>query len=410
MQEPLEAAWTASNAFIEFSLDMYADMVEDTERTAGFERAIQRRLRGREGELVVLDLGTGPFAILALFAARAGARKVYAVEANAAAAERARASVASAVFNGDIASGAIEVIEGFSTAISLPELADLVVAEISGSIASEEGMCHSMRDARLRHLARPEDPGSYIPMRCQTLAVPASYSLNHRSATDEDALMANAWPMHDVPEAGDGAGEAAAVASGEQGEYRCILDIHSYVGVGPIRLRCNDPWMLALSTPQLWEDFAFATDDPGDGNQAGVTSCPLVFEVEAATFAANGRRFAEQLEAQGVGAEVAAAAGAGAASSLSGIACWPRLVLDEGTAAREGGGGGGGGGEAAIVVESRGRAGEPRFSHWQTVLPLGAPATIRPGDSISVELSVELEAEIDSPPRYEFKANITGAD
>ena len=151
----LKAQWESSGAFIGFSTDMYADMVNDAPRTKGFEQAIQRRLRRRTGECVVLDIGTGPFAILALFAARAGARKVYAVEANAEAAEQARATVAAAVARGEIEPDTIEVIEGFSTAITLPEPADLLVAEISGSVATEEGMCHSIRDARLRHMARP---------------------------------------------------------------------------------------------------------------------------------------------------------------------------------------------------------------------------------------------------------------
>ena len=68
---------------------------------------------------------------------------------------QARATVAAAVARGEIEPDTIEVIEGFSTAITLPEPADLLVAEISGSVATEEGMCHSIRDARLRHMARP---------------------------------------------------------------------------------------------------------------------------------------------------------------------------------------------------------------------------------------------------------------
>ena len=45
----------------------------------------------------VAGLGTGSFALLALFAARAGARRVFAVEVDPDAAELARASVANAV-------------------------------------------------------------------------------------------------------------------------------------------------------------------------------------------------------------------------------------------------------------------------------------------------------------------------
>ena len=41
-----------------------------------------------------LDLGTGPFCVFALIAATAGAKKVYAVEANPEAARRAKAFIA----------------------------------------------------------------------------------------------------------------------------------------------------------------------------------------------------------------------------------------------------------------------------------------------------------------------------
>ena len=42
-----------------------------------------------------------------------------------------------------------------------------------------------------------------------------------------------------------------------------------------------------------------------------------------------GRRFAAQLEQQGVGSELAVQTAWGVARSLCGVACWPRLVLDD---------------------------------------------------------------------------------
>lgn len=114
--------------------------------------------------------------MLALIAARAGARKVYAIEANAEAVRRAREAVSRAT---DVPPGVIEVLEGFSTAVTLPEKADLLVAEIVGSIASEEGLHATMRDAQARHVKRPYDPASYIPNRCQTVAAPATYALHY---------------------------------------------------------------------------------------------------------------------------------------------------------------------------------------------------------------------------------------
>ena len=99
---------------------------------------------------------------------------MYAIEAIPAAAKRARAAVKAAGL-----AGTIEVLEGFSTAVTLPEKADLCVAEIVGSVASEEGVHATLRDARARFLKRPDEPSSYIPTRIQTIAAPACYALHY---------------------------------------------------------------------------------------------------------------------------------------------------------------------------------------------------------------------------------------
>eukprot|EP00965_Chrysotila_dentata_P027616 917977-Pleurochrysis_carterae.AAC.2 len=122
------ASWSATDgfsdaSFISFDEGAYAAMRDDARRTPLFAEAIQKRLAGQPGELTVLDIGTGPFALLALIAARAGAKKVYAIEASKEAAKRARKTIAAAK---DVPPGTITVIEGFSTQIALDEKVDLV--------------------------------------------------------------------------------------------------------------------------------------------------------------------------------------------------------------------------------------------------------------------------------------------
>ena len=82
------------------------------------------------------------------------------------------------------------------------------------------------------------------------------------------------------------------------------------------------------------------------------------------------------------------------ARSLSGLALWPRLVLDETT-----------------VVDSRGHPrGEPQKSHWQTVLPLLAPRPqpVAPGDTLVVRAAVEVK-RVEEPLRYTLEGELQKA-
>ena len=158
-----------------FSEGNHERMRSDVRRVSKYEEAIRRRFQAApNGTLTALDLGTGPHALLAIAAARAGARRVYAIEADEASAKRARETVRDA----DLAS-VITVIEGLSTAVTLPEKVDVCISETVGSIASEEGLYPTMADAHLRHVLRPTEEVSWIPRRIQTRAAPACYALHH---------------------------------------------------------------------------------------------------------------------------------------------------------------------------------------------------------------------------------------
>lgn len=137
----------------------HARMLHDDRRTGDFLAAIARAVRPDD---VVLDIGTGS-GVLAVAAARAGARRVYAVEATDI------AEVAERVFAANGVQDRVTLIPGWSRQIELPERADLLVAEVIGSEPLEEEVLETTLDARRRLLK----PGArLIPHTLTLLARP----------------------------------------------------------------------------------------------------------------------------------------------------------------------------------------------------------------------------------------------
>jgi len=123
----------------------HARMLHDDRRTSDYLAALAQAVRPGD---VVLDIGTGS-GVLALAAARAGARRVYAVEASDI------AEVAERVFAANDVQDQITLISGWSRQIELPERADLLVAEIIGNEPFEEEILETTLDAR-RRLLKPD--------------------------------------------------------------------------------------------------------------------------------------------------------------------------------------------------------------------------------------------------------------
>lgn len=302
-----------------------------------------------------------------MLAARAGARRVYAIEANPEAARRAREVTAAAE---GVPFGTIEVIDGFSTAITLPERADLLVAEIVGSVASEEGLIQTMRDAQQRHLKRPFDPASYIPQRVQTLCAPASYILT--------SLLR---PPHS--------------------ERDFAASLHG----APVRVGCADAAVQLLSGPKPCEDFQFHRGVlPADAGSAA----SLAFVVDAGRLAHSAATHVD-----GLGPSLLALPGLGCSEALvatlarrlahtfAGVACWPRLVLD-----------GGERGEAPLVVDGDSYGGHAE-SHWQKLMPLLAlrPLSVRAGDEVRVIFQASLSSgDVDASVSYAMHGELWPAE
>jgi protein arginine N-methyltransferase 1 len=111
-----------------------------------------------------VDIGTGT-GVLAVAAARAGAKHVYAIEAS----DIGRAAVELFVANG--VSDRVTLLPGWSSQVELPERADVLLAEIIGNDPVEEGVMETFADARKRLLV--SDP-RIIPARVQTFAIPVT--------------------------------------------------------------------------------------------------------------------------------------------------------------------------------------------------------------------------------------------
>jgi precorrin-6B methylase 2 len=137
----------------------HARMLHDDRRTNDYLAALAEAVRPGD---VVLDIGTGS-GVLAIAAARAGARRVYAVEGSDI------AEVAERVFAANGVEDTVTLVPGWSRLAELPEPADLLVAEVIGNEPLEEEILETTLDARRRLLK----PGArLIPHELTLLARP----------------------------------------------------------------------------------------------------------------------------------------------------------------------------------------------------------------------------------------------
>lgn len=104
---------------------------------------------------VVVDLGAGT-GVFGFLACGFGATKVYAIEAGGS------ITLARALAEDNALAGRIEFIHDWSTRVSLPEHADLIIADLRGAMPMFAGGIAAMVDARRRLL---KDGGTIIPAR-----------------------------------------------------------------------------------------------------------------------------------------------------------------------------------------------------------------------------------------------------
>jgi protein arginine N-methyltransferase 1 len=130
------------DSYSHFSI--HEDMLKDRIRTGSYQQAIYGNPALFRGK-TVLDVGCGT-GILSLFAAKSGARKVYAVEKSSIV-DYARQIVS---LNGY--SAQIEVIQGSIENLEIPEPVDVILSEWMGYYLLDELMLRSVIISRDRFM------------------------------------------------------------------------------------------------------------------------------------------------------------------------------------------------------------------------------------------------------------------
>lgn len=126
-------------------LSYHVGMLTDHVRMESYHKAIQSNAGSHFHGKVVLDVGAGT-GILSIWAAQAGAARVYAVEATAVA-EHARTLV-----KAHGVEDTVVVLQGKMEELELPELVDVVLSEWMGYFLLRESMVQSVLYARDRWL------------------------------------------------------------------------------------------------------------------------------------------------------------------------------------------------------------------------------------------------------------------
>ncbi len=157
---PVEGTDTANPYFTSYArLSIQRGMLADSARTRAFQKAIQEVVKPGD---VVLDVGTGT-GILSFFAARAGAKKVYAVDYS----DVIHLARQLAAANG--LADKIEFIKGRVEEIEVPQKVPVIVSEWIGAFLLNESMFLSYLDARDRFL---QPGGTAIPSRARMYLYP----------------------------------------------------------------------------------------------------------------------------------------------------------------------------------------------------------------------------------------------
>jgi len=123
--------WPSVAEYFVYDELLYLAMINDIRRNDAYRTALAGRVRGK----VVIDVGTGPEAILARMCVECGAERVYAIEYLEETYRKAAQFLGSHGLN-----DRITLIHGDAREVVLPEKADVCVSELVGPVGSMEGV------------------------------------------------------------------------------------------------------------------------------------------------------------------------------------------------------------------------------------------------------------------------------
>ncbi|MBN9384021.1 MAG: amino acid adenylation domain-containing protein, partial [Chitinophagaceae bacterium] len=151
-ERSLIQVWPSISEYLGYNDIAYLAMNNDPLRANSYKEAIAGAVRGK----IVVDVGTGPEAILAQYCLEQGATKVYAIEIIEEVYHRAKA-----VIEANGLQDRIILILGDVMEVELPEKVDICVCALVGNMGSSDGCIPIMNRAR----TFLKDPARMIPCR-----------------------------------------------------------------------------------------------------------------------------------------------------------------------------------------------------------------------------------------------------
>ncbi len=169
--EPEQVWMPASEQLLEWDISFHDLLLGDEMRMIAFRTAIAEVVRPG---MTVIDLGTGT-GILALWALEAGAERVYGIDLNASILQTATERITAAGYG-----ERFYPIRGISFDVNLPERVDVIISEIMGNLADNEGFVTILADVHQRLLT---EGGLMMPSRVESYLVPVAAERAHEQVS-----------------------------------------------------------------------------------------------------------------------------------------------------------------------------------------------------------------------------------